>query len=79
MFLGLDSAAEHVYFLTNRKYCNPKHRCSSVIEARLSSPPLVRKISFKDLGKLRSLQNSLKELEHEEFKSVSDADLDESP
>ena len=53
MYLGLDPEAQHVYYLTNRKYCDPEEDCPAPAEARFSSPALVRKIS---LAKLRQLQ-----------------------
>ena len=49
MFLGLDPKAENLYFLTNRKLANLKNSVTDAVEARFSSPPIVKMISFEQL------------------------------
>ena len=60
MYLGLDAGAQHVYYLTNKKYSDPgEEDRPAPAEARFSSPALVRKIS---LGQLRQLQPLMQQL-----------------
>ena len=57
MFLGFDTVNDHLYFLTNKKFANPESVCTDPVEARLSSPALVKRISVKQLQSLRKIQN----------------------
>lgn len=59
MFLGLDDKAENVFFLTNRKLANLANSVTDAVEARFSSPPIVKMISFEQLKTLRTLQNKV--------------------
>lgn len=56
-FLGIDEDAEHVYYLTNKMYCDPDSDPCSSAEAHFSSPPLVRKISLKAMQEIYSLMH----------------------
>ena len=55
-FLGVDEDEQNFYFLSNRAFSNPDSKMIDPIEARLSAPPLVRKIPWKTLKELKSLQ-----------------------
>ncbi len=54
-FLGIDEDEQNFYFLTNRAFSNPDSNLIDPIEARLSAPPLVRKIPWNTLKELKSL------------------------
>lgn len=55
VFLGVCNTEGHIYYLTNKHYCDPDADYCSPVEARFSSPPLVRKISISELEKLAPL------------------------
>ena len=55
-FLGIDADEQSFYFLSNRAFSNPDSKMIDLIEARLSAPPLVRKIPWNTLKELKSLQ-----------------------
>ena len=46
MFLGIDKKAENIFYLTNKKFSNIENDCTDPVEARFSSPPLVKMISL---------------------------------
>lgn len=66
MFLGIDPDQEHIYFLTNRKLVNLANSVTDAIEARFSSPPIVKKISFAQMQELKVLQDKLKSTTNDE-------------
>jgi len=49
MFLGTDKEGENLFYLTNKKFANPANPCTDPIEARLSSPPIVKMISIEKI------------------------------
>ena len=55
MFLGIDKHNQNVYYLTNKKYTDLDHKCIDPVEARFSSPPVVRMITQTQLRALREL------------------------
>ena len=59
MFLGLDKTANSVYFLTNRKLANLENDFTDASEARFSSPPVVKMISFDQIKTLKTLQEQV--------------------
>ena len=57
MFLGLDSTAKKIFYLTNKMFSNLEHPCIDPIEARFSSPPLVKMITIEQAQMLQMLLN----------------------
>lgn len=47
MFLDIDEKAEQIFYLTNRKFSYQEHPCVDPVEARFSSPPLVKMITVE--------------------------------
>ena len=78
MFLGLDKNNQSVYYLTNKKYTDLDHKCNDPVEARLSSPPIVRMITLKEIRALKELQEKIRlgqdvdddQNPHEEIKKI---------
>ena len=56
MFLGIDKNNQSVYYLTNKKYTDLDHKCNDPVEARFSSPPLVRMITQREIQALKELR-----------------------
>ena len=61
MFLGIDKQNHSIYYLTNKKYTDLDHRCNDPVEARFSSPPIVRMITQKEIQTLKELQERIKQ------------------
>ena len=55
MFLGIDGS--NIYYLTNKKLSNLSNPCKDPIEARFSSPPLVKMITIEQLKELKMMVN----------------------
>jgi hypothetical protein len=55
MYLGTDKEGENLFYLTNKKFANPANPTTDPIEARLSSPPIVKMISIEQLKELKYL------------------------
>lgn len=47
MLLKIDHTAQVIFYLTNKKLANANHPCVDPVEARLSSPALVKAITFE--------------------------------
>jgi len=58
MYLGIDMKASSIYYLTNLKFSDMEHPCTDPIEARFSSPPVVKMITIE---KARMIQEILNE------------------
>ena len=49
MFLGVNQNAGELYFLTNKKFANVDNPVIDPVEARISSPPLVKMINIAQI------------------------------
>ena len=61
MFLGIDHHVEAIYYLTNKKFANLDNTDKDPVEARISSPPLVKMITMKQITELRHLKDNLEQ------------------
>jgi hypothetical protein len=59
MFLGIDSKEENIFYLTNKKLANLANSCTDPNEARFSSPPIVKMISFEKIKELKKIQEKI--------------------
>ena len=61
IYLGLDKEGKNIYYLTTKKMANMANDCKDPMEARFSSPTLVKKISIEKLKALKELVKTVHE------------------
>lgn len=69
IYLGLDKEGKNIYYLTTKKMANMANDCKDPMEARFSSPTLVKKISIEKLKELKQIVKTV--YDHHETKSFS--------